>query len=189
MACKKSFEGDSSSGGMYTLSETFPREVWHVPPLPCVSSFPRSQNANFQNPRCENTPLIGRESPPPSVSLSLLLLSASATLGNTHLPLLYTLKGAGCVAKHRIWPINGSTLNRRAVSHLPWRTKLNSATFDIAHKNNKTKSVNTGNPMGPVLPPLKCMSVLVGDFSRMIHLHAVFLLSVALVPQVYKEVC
>lgn len=29
----------------------------------------RSQNANFQNPRCENTPLIGRESPPPSVSL------------------------------------------------------------------------------------------------------------------------
>lgn len=29
---------------------------------------PRSQNANFQNPRCENTPLIGRESPPPSVS-------------------------------------------------------------------------------------------------------------------------
>lgn len=128
---------------MYTLSETLPREVWHVPPLPCVSSFPRSQNANFQNPRCENTPLIGRESPPPSVSLSLLLLSASATLGNTHLPLLYTLKGAGCVAKHRIWPINGSTLNRRAVSHLPWRTKLNSATFDIAHKNNKTKSVNT----------------------------------------------
>ncbi|KTG37194.1 hypothetical protein cypCar_00023742, partial [Cyprinus carpio] len=27
-----------------------------------------SQNANFQTPRCENTPLIGRESPPPSVS-------------------------------------------------------------------------------------------------------------------------
>lgn len=33
------------------------------------SSHLRSQNANFQNPRCENTPLIGRESPPPSVSL------------------------------------------------------------------------------------------------------------------------
>uniref|UniRef100_A0AAY4AFD0 Protein tweety homolog n=1 Tax=Denticeps clupeoides TaxID=299321 RepID=A0AAY4AFD0_9TELE len=29
-----------------------------------------SQNANFQTPRCENTPLIGRESPPPSVSHS-----------------------------------------------------------------------------------------------------------------------
>ena len=28
----------------------------------------RAQNAAFQNPRCENTPLIGRESPPPSVS-------------------------------------------------------------------------------------------------------------------------
>lgn len=34
-----------------------------------LSSRLRSQNANFQNPRCENTPLIGRESPPPSVSL------------------------------------------------------------------------------------------------------------------------
>lgn len=34
-----------------------------------LSSLLRSQNANFQNPRCENTPLIGRESPPPSVSL------------------------------------------------------------------------------------------------------------------------
>lgn len=94
-----------------SLSETIPGEVWHVPPLPCVSSFPRSQNANFQNPRCENTPLIGRESPPPSVSLSLLLLSASATLGNTHLPLLYTLKGADCAVQHRIWPINRSSID------------------------------------------------------------------------------
>lgn len=34
-----------------------------------LSSHRRSQNANFQNPRCENTPLIGRESPPPSVSV------------------------------------------------------------------------------------------------------------------------
>ena len=32
----------------------------------------RAQNANFQNSRCENTPLIGRESPPPSVSLSYI---------------------------------------------------------------------------------------------------------------------
>uniref|UniRef100_A0A493TZP3 Protein tweety homolog n=1 Tax=Anas platyrhynchos platyrhynchos TaxID=8840 RepID=A0A493TZP3_ANAPP len=176
-----------SCGSSYGSETSIPAAAHTVSNAPVTEYM--SQNANFQNPRCENTPLIGRESPPPSVSLSLLLLSASATLGNTHLPLLYTLKGAGCVAKHRIWPINGSTLNRRAVSHLPWRTKLNSATFDIAHKNNKTKSVNTGNPMGPVLPPLKCMSVLVGDFSRMIHLHAVFLLSVALVPQVYKEVC
>ncbi|XP_029983370.1 protein tweety homolog 3-like isoform X2 [Sphaeramia orbicularis] len=31
----------------------------------------RSQNANFQNPRCENTPLIGRESPPPSYTSSM----------------------------------------------------------------------------------------------------------------------
>uniref|UniRef100_A0A8C1KIU2 Protein tweety homolog n=1 Tax=Cyprinus carpio TaxID=7962 RepID=A0A8C1KIU2_CYPCA len=31
-----------------------------------------SQNANFQTPRCENTPLIGRESPPPSVSAQVL---------------------------------------------------------------------------------------------------------------------
>uniref|UniRef100_A0A673IX55 Protein tweety homolog n=1 Tax=Sinocyclocheilus rhinocerous TaxID=307959 RepID=A0A673IX55_9TELE len=29
----------------------------------------RTQNATLQNPRCENTPLIGRESPPPSVSI------------------------------------------------------------------------------------------------------------------------
>ncbi|CAL8303041.1 unnamed protein product [Merluccius merluccius] len=30
-----------------------------------------AQNANFQNPRCENTPLIGRESPPPSYTSSM----------------------------------------------------------------------------------------------------------------------
>ncbi|XP_031418484.1 protein tweety homolog 3 [Clupea harengus] len=30
-----------------------------------------SQSANFQNPRCENTPLIGRESPPPSYTSSM----------------------------------------------------------------------------------------------------------------------
>uniref|UniRef100_A0A3P8X2U8 Protein tweety homolog n=1 Tax=Cynoglossus semilaevis TaxID=244447 RepID=A0A3P8X2U8_CYNSE len=30
----------------------------------------RSQNASFQNSRCENTPLIGRESPPPSLYLT-----------------------------------------------------------------------------------------------------------------------
>uniref|UniRef100_A0A3B3SL47 Protein tweety homolog n=1 Tax=Paramormyrops kingsleyae TaxID=1676925 RepID=A0A3B3SL47_9TELE len=30
-----------------------------------------NQNANFQNPRCENTPLIGRESPPPSYTSSM----------------------------------------------------------------------------------------------------------------------
>ncbi|XP_055264816.1 protein tweety homolog 3 [Moschus berezovskii] len=29
------------------------------------------RNANFQNPRCENTPLIGRESPPPSYTSSM----------------------------------------------------------------------------------------------------------------------
>ncbi|XP_061686593.1 protein tweety homolog 3-like isoform X2 [Syngnathoides biaculeatus] len=31
----------------------------------------RNQNANFQTPRCENTPLIGRESPPPSYTSSM----------------------------------------------------------------------------------------------------------------------
>lgn len=34
----------------------------------CFFPF-RAQNANFPNSRCENTPLIGRESPPPSVSV------------------------------------------------------------------------------------------------------------------------
>lgn len=36
--------------------------------LALLSIYSRSQNASFQNSRCENTPLIGRESPPPSVS-------------------------------------------------------------------------------------------------------------------------
>ena len=36
---------------------------------PCLL-LTRAQNANFQNSRCENTPLIGRESPPPSVSVA-----------------------------------------------------------------------------------------------------------------------
>lgn len=37
-----------------------------------VFNFNRAQNANFQNSRCENTPLIGRESPPPSVSITCI---------------------------------------------------------------------------------------------------------------------
>lgn len=43
----------------------------------------RAQNANFQNSRCENTPLIGRESPPPSVSFtSMLTFPVRSPLGH-----------------------------------------------------------------------------------------------------------
>lgn len=46
-------------------------EGWYAGGWPDVAfSIHRAQNANFQNSRCENTPLIGRESPPPSVSPS-----------------------------------------------------------------------------------------------------------------------
>ncbi|KAM4631917.1 protein tweety homolog 3 isoform 2-T2 [Discoglossus pictus] len=41
------------------------------PPETSTPAWRRSQNANFQNPRCENTPLIGRESPPPSYTSSM----------------------------------------------------------------------------------------------------------------------
>lgn len=49
-------------------------EYWHcscvVTEFDPIVFFPfRAQNANFPNSRCENTPLIGRESPPPSVSV------------------------------------------------------------------------------------------------------------------------
>uniref|UniRef100_A0A8C2TVS0 Protein tweety homolog n=1 Tax=Coturnix japonica TaxID=93934 RepID=A0A8C2TVS0_COTJA len=123
-----------SCGSSYGSETSIPAAAHTVSNAPVTEYM--SQNANFQNPRCENTPLIGRESPPPSVSLSLLLLSASATLGNTHLPPLYILKGADCAVRHRIWPINQSS-SRRATSHLPRRAKLNYATFDVAHKNIK----------------------------------------------------
>lgn len=44
---------------------------------PCLL-LTRAQNANFQNSRCENTPLIGRESPPPSVSVAFPVQNTSA---------------------------------------------------------------------------------------------------------------
>ncbi|KAL2298931.1 hypothetical protein Nmel_014541 [Mimus melanotis] len=124
-----------SCGSSYGSETSIPAAAHTVSNAPVTEYM--SQNANFQNPRCENTPLIGRESPPPSVSLSLLLFSASATLGNTHLPLLCTPKGADCAAKHRIWPINGSNLNRQAMSHLPWRVKPCYAALDIAQEKTK----------------------------------------------------
>ncbi|KAG7269599.1 hypothetical protein CRUP_028651 [Coryphaenoides rupestris] len=53
----------------------------HMPTVSCGSSYGSeasirrrrtpAQNANFPNPRCENTPLIGRESPPPSYTSSM----------------------------------------------------------------------------------------------------------------------
>uniref|UniRef100_A0A8D0GB64 Protein tweety homolog n=1 Tax=Sphenodon punctatus TaxID=8508 RepID=A0A8D0GB64_SPHPU len=61
-----------SCGSSYGSETSIPAAAHTVSNAPVTEYM--SQNANFQNPRCENTPLIGRESPPPSVSLSLLFL-------------------------------------------------------------------------------------------------------------------
>ncbi|NXW29325.1 TTYH3 protein, partial [Phaetusa simplex] len=58
-----------SCGSSYGSETSIPAAAHTVSNAPVTEYM--SQNANFQNPRCENTPLIGRESPPPSVSLSL----------------------------------------------------------------------------------------------------------------------
>uniref|UniRef100_A0A8C5CLD2 Protein tweety homolog n=1 Tax=Gadus morhua TaxID=8049 RepID=A0A8C5CLD2_GADMO len=63
---------------LYSCGSSFGSEASLPATAHTVSNAPvteyMSQNANFQNPRCENTPLIGRESPPPSVSAHFLVL-------------------------------------------------------------------------------------------------------------------
>nr|XP_048723939.1 protein tweety homolog 3 isoform X3 [Caretta caretta]XP_048723940.1 protein tweety homolog 3 isoform X3 [Caretta caretta] len=65
-----------SCGSSYGSETSIPAAAHTVSNAPVTEYM--SQNANFQNPRCENTPLIGRESPPPSFWLVCLLLSVSA---------------------------------------------------------------------------------------------------------------
>uniref|UniRef100_A0A8C9R4X8 Protein tweety homolog n=1 Tax=Scleropages formosus TaxID=113540 RepID=A0A8C9R4X8_SCLFO len=60
-----------SCGSSYGSEASIPAAAHTVSNAPVTEYM--TQNANFQNPRCENTPLIGRESPPPSVSLHLYL--------------------------------------------------------------------------------------------------------------------
>ncbi|KTF74572.1 hypothetical protein cypCar_00023453, partial [Cyprinus carpio] len=55
-----------SCGSSYGSETSIPAGAHTVSNAPVTEYM--TQNANFQNPRCENTPLIGRESPPPSVS-------------------------------------------------------------------------------------------------------------------------
>uniref|UniRef100_A0A8C2W8F1 Protein tweety homolog n=1 Tax=Cyclopterus lumpus TaxID=8103 RepID=A0A8C2W8F1_CYCLU len=61
-----------SCGSSYGSEASLPATAHTVSNAPVTEYM--SQNANFQNPRCENTPLIGRESPPPSVMSSVLKL-------------------------------------------------------------------------------------------------------------------
>uniref|UniRef100_A0A673A6Z3 Protein tweety homolog n=1 Tax=Sphaeramia orbicularis TaxID=375764 RepID=A0A673A6Z3_9TELE len=56
-----------SCGSSYGSETSIPAAAHTVSNAPVTEYM--AQNANFQNSRCENTPLIGRESPPPSVSV------------------------------------------------------------------------------------------------------------------------
>uniref|UniRef100_A0A665VGD2 Protein tweety homolog n=1 Tax=Echeneis naucrates TaxID=173247 RepID=A0A665VGD2_ECHNA len=58
-----------SCGSSYGSETSIPAAAHTVSNAPVTEYM--AQNANFQNSRCENTPLIGRESPPPSVSVTL----------------------------------------------------------------------------------------------------------------------
>uniref|UniRef100_A0A3Q1CID9 Protein tweety homolog n=1 Tax=Amphiprion ocellaris TaxID=80972 RepID=A0A3Q1CID9_AMPOC len=57
-----------SCGSSYGSETSIPAAAHTVSNAPVTEYM--AQNANFQNSRCENTPLIGRESPPPSVSVA-----------------------------------------------------------------------------------------------------------------------
>uniref|UniRef100_A0A3Q3DD17 Protein tweety homolog n=1 Tax=Hippocampus comes TaxID=109280 RepID=A0A3Q3DD17_HIPCM len=59
-----------SCGSSYGSEASLPATAHTVSNAPVTEYM--NQNANFQTPRCENTPLIGRESPPPSVSAHFL---------------------------------------------------------------------------------------------------------------------
>uniref|UniRef100_A0A3P8YWU3 Protein tweety homolog n=1 Tax=Esox lucius TaxID=8010 RepID=A0A3P8YWU3_ESOLU len=63
-----------SCGSSYGSETSLPAAAHTVSNAPVTEYM--TQNANFQNPRCENTPLIGRESPPPSVRVPLPSLLA-----------------------------------------------------------------------------------------------------------------
>ncbi|XP_063041398.1 protein tweety homolog 3 [Engraulis encrasicolus] len=58
-----------SCGSSYGSESSIPAAAHTVSNAPVTEYM--TQNANFQNPRCENTPLIGRESPPPSYTSSM----------------------------------------------------------------------------------------------------------------------
>ncbi|XP_048846235.1 protein tweety homolog 3 isoform X1 [Brienomyrus brachyistius] len=58
-----------SCGSSYGSETSIPAAAHTVSNAPVTEYM--TQNANFQNPRCENTPLIGRESPPPSYTSSM----------------------------------------------------------------------------------------------------------------------
>uniref|UniRef100_A0A8C6KAP8 Protein tweety homolog n=1 Tax=Nothobranchius furzeri TaxID=105023 RepID=A0A8C6KAP8_NOTFU len=84
-----------SCGSSYGSEASLPATAHTVSNAPVTEYM--SQNANFQNPRCENTPLIGRESPPPSVSvhtrplthtrLTYYIRSRALTSDQSHLPI------------------------------------------------------------------------------------------------------
>ncbi|KAM6957637.1 protein tweety homolog 3 [Aplochiton taeniatus] len=59
-----------SCGSSYGSETSIPAAAHTVSNAPVTEYM--AQNANFQNPRCENTPLIGRESPPPSLYLTAM---------------------------------------------------------------------------------------------------------------------
>uniref|UniRef100_A0A8C4H287 Protein tweety homolog n=1 Tax=Dicentrarchus labrax TaxID=13489 RepID=A0A8C4H287_DICLA len=59
-----------SCGSSYGSETSIPAAAHTVSNAPVTEYM--AQNANFQNSRCENTPLIGRESPPPSVRIAFI---------------------------------------------------------------------------------------------------------------------
>ncbi|KAG7505596.1 tweety-like 3 [Solea senegalensis] len=58
-----------SCGSSYGSETSIPAAAHTVSNAPVTEYM--AQNASFQNSRCENTPLIGRESPPPSYTSSM----------------------------------------------------------------------------------------------------------------------
>uniref|UniRef100_A0A8C7Q9Z2 Protein tweety homolog n=1 Tax=Oncorhynchus mykiss TaxID=8022 RepID=A0A8C7Q9Z2_ONCMY len=62
-----------SCGSSYGSETSIPAAAHTVSNAPVTEYMTQNANA-FQNPRCENTPLIERESPPPSVSVPMSTL-------------------------------------------------------------------------------------------------------------------
>ncbi|KAJ7403637.1 Protein tweety 3 [Willisornis vidua] len=106
-----------SCGSSYGSETSIPAAAHTVSNAPVTEYM--SQNANFQNPRCENTPLIGRESPPPSWARQIMppgveLPFSRFFASSTDYFMWFSLKGGGNPSLHceggqngaECWPVS-----------------------------------------------------------------------------------
>uniref|UniRef100_A0A3P8X2B3 Protein tweety homolog n=1 Tax=Cynoglossus semilaevis TaxID=244447 RepID=A0A3P8X2B3_CYNSE len=80
---------------LYSCGSSYAHTVSNAPVTEYIS-----QNASFQNSRCENTPLIGRESPPPSYTSSMRAKYLANSRPEPDSPAAATTAAAAAAAAH-----------------------------------------------------------------------------------------